>query len=238
MYFKLYLTLRNEILLGELPPGSRIPNIFQLHQRFGVSEGTVRTALDLLAKEGFIVKKRGSGTYIKDDVARLAWTPKSFYKEFKDAVKLQRIEQIAAHWVDPPNRVRNLVQGQQDALREGKIFFTRRIFISRRDSRRRNLWDIYIPGGIFDRLNLDRLSVASILDAVIELQRNKKVRILQTIRPWICDSETAKLLDLVEGIPLFHRAWNVVDNTGRTLYYSEWLTTALALVREIAVTDL
>jgi GntR family transcriptional regulator len=51
--------LRDEILTGELEPGSPLPSEAQLSARFAVSRGTIRQALAALRSEGLIVGGRG-----------------------------------------------------------------------------------------------------------------------------------------------------------------------------------
>ncbi len=48
LYLKLYWKLRDDILDLEMVSGERMPTVAQLHEQYGVSQGTVRKALDLL----------------------------------------------------------------------------------------------------------------------------------------------------------------------------------------------
>jgi len=47
-----------------LKPGDRVPTESELVSRYGVSRITVRKVLDLLAREGLIVRERGRGTHV------------------------------------------------------------------------------------------------------------------------------------------------------------------------------
>lgn len=68
---RLYLLLREQIVGGELPPGSRLPGEPTLAAAHGVSRVTVRRALDTLAGEGLIHRRAGSGTFVcRINVAR------------------------------------------------------------------------------------------------------------------------------------------------------------------------
>jgi len=51
--------LREAIVGGELPPGSRLPTEFELRESFGVSRATIREALGSLVGQGLITKTRG-----------------------------------------------------------------------------------------------------------------------------------------------------------------------------------
>jgi GntR family transcriptional regulator len=49
---------------GEWKPGEAIPSELELAARFGVSQGTVRKAIDELAAENHLVRRQGKGTFV------------------------------------------------------------------------------------------------------------------------------------------------------------------------------
>ena len=49
---------------GEWPPGQAIPSELELASRFGVSQGTVRKAVQALAAENLLVRRQGKGTFV------------------------------------------------------------------------------------------------------------------------------------------------------------------------------
>ncbi len=63
-YRQLLQLLRQQILSGERAPGARLPTEEELLQRYGLSRGTVRKALEQLAAEGLVYTVQGSGTYV------------------------------------------------------------------------------------------------------------------------------------------------------------------------------
>jgi GntR family transcriptional regulator, histidine utilization repressor len=58
--------LARPIVTGEWPPGTRIPAELDLTKRFHTSRMTVGKALESLAKEGFVERKRKLGTVVTD----------------------------------------------------------------------------------------------------------------------------------------------------------------------------
>ncbi|MCT2589487.1 GntR family transcriptional regulator [Streptomyces sp. N2-109] len=58
--------LRSRITSGELDAGDRLPGEPALVTKYGVAKETARRALTLLVTEGLAVRKRGSGTYVRD----------------------------------------------------------------------------------------------------------------------------------------------------------------------------
>lgn len=64
-YEILYYHLKNQILNGTFQYGDRLPTENELAAQFSLSRFTVRHAIEKLANEGFLEKRRGSGTYVK-----------------------------------------------------------------------------------------------------------------------------------------------------------------------------
>lgn len=58
--------IRNKILSGVYPVNSRLPFERDLCEMYQASKMTVKKALDILVADGLIIKRRGSGTYVKD----------------------------------------------------------------------------------------------------------------------------------------------------------------------------
>ncbi len=63
-YIQIAEQLRGQIADGQYPLGGRIPTENELADSLGVSRPTVRQALDLLAREGRLVRVKGSGTFV------------------------------------------------------------------------------------------------------------------------------------------------------------------------------
>lgn len=64
MYEKIYEELRERIISGSYPLGSRLPSKRMLAEELGVSVITTARAYDLLADEGYIVSRERSGYYV------------------------------------------------------------------------------------------------------------------------------------------------------------------------------
>ncbi len=66
-HYQLSQILRQRILKGEYPPGSKIPGEWQLCQEYGLSRGTVRRAINTLLHEGLLRTEQGQGTYVVEE---------------------------------------------------------------------------------------------------------------------------------------------------------------------------
>jgi GntR family transcriptional regulator len=66
LYLQLRDALAERIASGEWKAGDVIPNEIDLAQELGVSQGTVRRALDLLESEHVVTRRQGRGTFVND----------------------------------------------------------------------------------------------------------------------------------------------------------------------------
>jgi GntR family transcriptional regulator len=58
--------LLNQIISSKLGPGARLPTEDELSKRFGVSRATVREAVRGLVEAGYVIRRRGSGSYVAE----------------------------------------------------------------------------------------------------------------------------------------------------------------------------
>jgi GntR family transcriptional regulator len=70
-------------LIERLGVGTAIPSERQLSADLGVSRLTVRAALDDLAREGYLVRRRGSGTYVQQPKISQQLTMTSFSDDMR-----------------------------------------------------------------------------------------------------------------------------------------------------------
>lgn len=64
-----YGELREQLDHAIIAPGARLPSEPQLAHRYGLSRGTVRSALDQLEREGRIIRRQGHGTFVLESPA-------------------------------------------------------------------------------------------------------------------------------------------------------------------------
>ena len=66
LYARVKAIVLARITAGDWPPGTAIPTEMELARELGVSQGTVRKALDALSAEQVLVRRQGSGTYVAE----------------------------------------------------------------------------------------------------------------------------------------------------------------------------
>ena len=64
LYQEIAESIRRLVTSGEIKPGDRLPPVRELARRWGCTPGTVSRAYAMLAQEGLLVGRRGSGTRV------------------------------------------------------------------------------------------------------------------------------------------------------------------------------
>ena len=63
-YYQLATILRKQITDGELEAHHAIPSERQLESLYSVSRTTIRQAIDMLVRQGFLYREQGRGTFV------------------------------------------------------------------------------------------------------------------------------------------------------------------------------
>jgi GntR family transcriptional regulator len=64
LYQQIKALITHSLQAGEWKPGELIPSEMELANRFKVSQGTVRKAIDALAAENLVLRRQGKGTFV------------------------------------------------------------------------------------------------------------------------------------------------------------------------------
>jgi GntR family transcriptional regulator len=183
---------------GEWRPGEAIPSESELATRFGVSQGTVRKAIDEMATENLVIRRQGKGTFVAthDDPRAffrfLRLMPLNGSREQSQSIPLEcwrakagpeASRMLSVNIGDPITIVRRLLQ-----------FNAKPVVVD----------EIYLPGEIFSSLTLDMLrdyqgSLYSLFESRFGI---RMIRAEERIRAVPADRISAELLSVKEGSPL------------------------------------
>ncbi|MDX9861380.1 MAG: GntR family transcriptional regulator [Rhodospirillales bacterium] len=64
LYKQIKDSIIQQLVSGDWRPGDKLPSEFELAARYGVSQGTVRKALDELTAQNLLVRQQGRGTFV------------------------------------------------------------------------------------------------------------------------------------------------------------------------------
>jgi GntR family transcriptional regulator len=111
LHKQLFIVLRDEISRGARPAGKPLPTEEALCEQFGVSRVTVRRALADLEAQGFVQRRHGRGTYVRDDIpAAQPAMNLSLMESLKQTARETQVEVLAVRTEQPPAQLRALLQ--------------------------------------------------------------------------------------------------------------------------------
>jgi GntR family transcriptional regulator len=106
-YYQLANILRESISNGKFEPHQPIPSERQLEGLYSVSRTTIRQAIDLLIRQGFLYREHGRGTFVSPQKLQKGISElTSFTEDMKQRgiIPGQKILEIG--YVEPPEQVR------------------------------------------------------------------------------------------------------------------------------------
>ncbi|MEC5397111.1 GntR family transcriptional regulator [Uliginosibacterium sp. H1] len=183
---------------GEWRPGQAIPSEQDLALRFGVSQGTVRKAVDELAAENLLVRRQGKGTFVAshDD-------PRAHVR----FLRMTALDGSAAQPQSIPLECWRAKAGQEAsrnlAVEPGSpISIVRRLL--KLENKPAVVDEIYLPGEFFGALTLEMLqdwqgSLYSLFETRFGV---RMIRAREKIRAVAADRNSAELLSVAEHTPL------------------------------------
>jgi len=198
LYRQIKSLMLHALETAEWRPGQAIPSEQELAVRFGVSQGTVRKAIDEMAAENLLIRKQGKGTFVASHN-----DPRALFR----FLRLVPEDGDLSHPVSVPLECWRAKAGQE-ASRVLEIEPGEPIIIVRRLLKFRSkpivVDEIYLPGEIFQGLSLEVLqgwsgSLYSLFESRFGL---RMIRAEERIRAVAADRATADVLGVKEGVPL------------------------------------
>lgn len=198
----LYRQIKSLILqaleAGEWRPGEAIPSEIELAARFGVSQGTVRKAIDEMAADNLLIRRQGKGTFVAshDD-------PRAFFRFLRLMPVAGGIEQSRSVPLECWRAKAGPEAGRVLGLKLGDpIIIVRRVLEF--DRKPVVVDEIYLPGETFSGLSIEVLkdwqtSLYSLFETRFGV---RMVRAEERIRAVAADRSSAELLKVPEGSPL------------------------------------
>jgi len=182
---------------GEWKAGEAIPSELELAARFGVSQGTVRKAVDEMAAESLLVRRQGKGTFVATHAEE-----KIQYR-FLRLMPDEGTESLGRQLLDCKRQRAPAWIAKALQLRAGDpVVEVRRLLHSK--GQPVVLDDIWLPGGLFKGLTAERLEkhrgpFYGLFEAEFGVHM---IRAQEKIRAVAADAEVAALLQLPVGTPL------------------------------------
>lgn len=199
LYLQIKGLLEAGLAAGEWLPAQSIPSEHELAGRFGVSQGTVRKAIDALAADNLVVRRQGKGTFVATHT-----------EETASMVRFLRIRRDDGVAEQPVSRLLDVRRGRAGdaaarllAVKPGDaVFVLRRVL------------DYGAVPTVLDEITLPAVLFKGLTRAKIEAYRGSMysffetqfgVRILKAqekLRAIAADPQSAQVLGVAAGAPL------------------------------------
>ena len=207
-------TTRRQVLdlIERLGVGNAIPSERQLSADLGVSRLTVRAALDDLAREGYVVRRRGSGTYVQQPKIAQELTMTSFSEDMR------------RRGMTPGSRTLSL-QRELAGARLGRLLHvspSEEILVIKRlrlaDGETMAIETLHLPASLVPGLEPGDLE-GSFYDLARERYGLVIATGTQAIEPTVTNEEESAALGVPLHSPAFLFERTSRDDAGRTLEY-------------------
>lgn len=202
MFSPLYQQIKKLIVqslqAGEWRSGELIPSEIELANRFKVSQGTVRKAIDALAADNLVIRKQGKGTFV------------ATHHEARAQFRFLRLKPDIGDAHYPNNSIieAKRIRAPADIARQldlksgDPVVFIKRIqSFSGEPTILEELW---LRGAIFKGLSVERMmEYKGPMYALLETEFDTRmIRALENIRAVAADQDDAALLQVAPGTPL------------------------------------
>lgn len=199
LYRQIKALLTRGLQSGEWKPGEVIPSETELALRYGVSQGTVRKAIDELASENLLIRRQGRGTFVgthHEEKAQFRFL--RLREENGEAPGAMQSRILGCRRMRAPVDIARRLQ-----LRAGEAVVQVRRVLSF-DGKAAVLDEIWLPGALFRGLSADRLSAYSgPLYGLFETEFGvRMIRASEHLKAVAADRNVSAELGVAPGKPL------------------------------------
>ncbi len=198
LYDQIKVLLTQSLIGGEWRPGDMIPSEIELANRYKVSQGTVRKAIDSLASENILIRRQGKGTFVathKEDNVKLRFLRLTAVNGQKELLQNEFISCIKSKAEGRIAQALDLKAGASTIEVKRLLSFSGRPVI----------YDhIIVPAASFKGLNGSKVEESNgSMYGMYETQFGiRMVRAEERLKAVAADAEVAKALGLKQGFPL------------------------------------
>ena len=199
LYLQIKALLEAGLEAREWGPGTAIPSEIELAGRFGVSQGTVRKAIDALAADNLVVRRQGKGTFVATHTEERA----SLFRFLRIRRNDGRDEYPASRLLDLRRSKASAEMARLLALRQGdSVLVLRRVL--EWEGKPVVLDDITLPAAPFRGLTRARYEAyRGSMYGFFETQFGvRMLKAQERISAIAADSASARILGVAEGAPL------------------------------------
>jgi GntR family transcriptional regulator len=196
LYYRLYSLLKSAILDGTIENGAQMPTEQQLAEAFSVSRITAKRAMDELAAEDLVQRRRGKGTHVT-----YQYTPQpvraplmGMLQEIESMARHSEVQVLECKKLRPPANVREAL----GVAKKDKVLYLVRV--RSRDGQPFAYYASWTAG--LSKAVSKREVMASTRLEIFRKQGLNLTHVTQTISAVAATSELAQYLETNAGAPL------------------------------------
>jgi len=199
-YYQIKETIKRWIVDKEFGPGEKIPSENELAAQFKVSRLTVRQAVSQLIQEGFLISRRGAGSFVTDNEKLInsfnieisGFLDDLFYLAQRSTTKGVEINRIKTPRIIKAKY--NLYDDSDEIIQIKRVRFIQDNSFAYSIN--------YFPIEIGEKITQKDLFTNSILQIMIEDLGIQFTEAFQTIEASFADQEVAEKLGIASGAPV------------------------------------
>ena len=218
-YQQLQSHLRDLIESGQLHPGDAVPSETDLIRDHGLSRITVRRAISELEREGLVVTRQGTGTFVADPMRAGAQCLLSFTTETLRSGHSPGARLLSLRMTDGPEHVAAALE--QDA--GARLVHIKRLRTL--DGEPAFVSEAYVPASLLPEIAPDELARSGPDQSLYRLiERHHPVPLAdgeEVATAVLADGEVQEIFDLPDDSPVIRKICLLRDRKGSPVIYEE-----------------
>ncbi|TRX55041.1 GntR family transcriptional regulator [Thalassomonas sp. M1454] len=209
LYHQVYLFLKEKIHLGDIPFGEKMPTEHQLSEAFSVSRITAKRAMDELAEEGYISRRRGKGSHViyKNRAEHVAAPLSGLLENLKVLGQETQVKSLGFKRAIPPLDIQERfgIGPEEELIQSIRVRSNDGIPFGYYVSWTRDIGDSYNEDSLQQSTRLELFKQAGVHLDNVE----------QSITATLSNMDTALVLDIPTGRPLLLLDRSMYDSEGK-----------------------
>jgi DNA-binding GntR family transcriptional regulator len=211
-YQTIYEALKKQIQAGQFQEGQLLPSENELSLQFQTTRMTIRQALNELVNEGYIIRKHGKGSILKNQIRRLGLLNFKGFSEVVEGAKTILIRKPKqGNWANP--FFFELTEKEQKL---GCITLER---LRLKESEPLMLEHTFIPDN-FSKLITETLEEGSLFRSLKSWYDLEMISLEQSIRAIEAPADIAKTFQIKKGKPIIYIERKYITNQDNIFIYS------------------
>ena len=215
--FSAYMAIKSKLIetfRTESFENNKLPSEPTLAKRLGISLVTLREALLMLALEGYITKRHGSGNYVHPSTLNFENRSFYFYDIFKRLGAQPGHRVLSQEYEPAGEKVAKVLNCDVDA----KMLVSRVAYTA--DGKPSIITQMHMPANFLIRQDLENMSFVYIHELIWDFFGRQVAHALNEYRPVGVPEEIAVLMELEPGLPITYSEQIFYDMHDIPLVYS------------------